>query len=93
MPQRRTKIDNLANSDHAELQIITVNIPRRHLKTIERLLTAQQISRSEWVRRAVEYYLVEAQKLESFVDDKVKEYDAVQLYMEQNGYHKIRRLE
>lgn len=98
-------VDNLCHpSNSKEISTIcTINIPKPVLKVVEILRFKEGISRSEFIRRAVRYYLSHETDYMEWCIEKGKEYDIrmkgrlledpVDIYMKEKGYGNIRRLE
>ena len=81
---------------------ITIGVPRYLLKVADEMAWREGTSRSELFRRAFRKLVENSQEFYDFCDEMVKDYDkrkkkekidAVQVYMKDNGYSHIRRLE
>ena len=97
-------VDNLClqKNSYPGNTTITIGVPRYLLKVADEMAWREGTSRSELFRRAFKALVENSEEFYNFCDKKVKKYDKrkkkekideVQVYMKNNGYNHIRRLE
>lgn len=104
---KRKNVDDLATSGDRGNIVLTIHITKAMLKAVEEEITINHMSRCEFVRRAIEYYITHQNSFIAFCKEKGFAYDQrmsiqakvdkakeeVEEYMEAHGYNNIERLE
>lgn len=103
----RKHIDNLVKSPDSKHYVLNCYVTGYTLKAIDEQIAISRVSKSEWVRDAIEHKLMECKPFVEFlklmgdrydkrkdIERKVKEAQKeVEDFMETEGYNNIRRLE